>query len=118
MTYTSCHPPHTKNNISLSLAKRIASIVTNNRENQLKKLKEHLLDRKHPHHVIDYSFTKIFQPKFQTENNDSITFIRTYNPNHNINFKKFCICLDKIKNKEPKTYFQKKKVLLLSIINF
>ena len=41
LTYTSCHPPHTKNNISLSLAKRIVSIVTNNRGNRLKELKEH-----------------------------------------------------------------------------
>ena len=65
LTYTSCHPPHTKNNISLSLAKRIVSIVTNNRENRLKELKEHLLDRKHPQYIIDYSFTKIFQPEFK-----------------------------------------------------
>ena len=35
-TYTSCHPPHTKNNISLSLAKRIVSIVNNNRESRLR----------------------------------------------------------------------------------
>ena len=112
LTYTSCHPPHTKNNISLSLAKRIVSIVANNKENRLKELKEHLLDRKHPQHFIDYSFTKIFQPKFQTENNDNITFIRTYNPNHNINLKKFHSCLERIKNKELKTCFQKKQVLL------
>ena len=89
----------------------MVSIVTNNRENWLKKLKEHLLDRKHPQHIIDYSFTKISQPKFQTENNYSITFIRTYNPNHNINFKKFYGCLEKIENKELKNCFQKKKVL-------
>ena len=36
LTYTSCHPPHTKNNISLSLAKRIVSIVNNNRESRLR----------------------------------------------------------------------------------
>ena len=112
LTYTSCHPPHTKNNISLSLAKRVVIIVTGNRENQLKELKEHLLDRKHPQHIIGYSFTKMFQPKFQTENNDRITFIRTYNPKHNINSKKFNSILDKIKNKELKTCFQNKKVLL------
>ena len=106
LIYTSCHPPHTKDNILLSLAKRIVSIITNNRENQLKELKEHLLDKKHSQHIIDYKFTKIFQPKFQTENNDSITFIRTYNPKQNIN------CLNKIKNKELKTRFRKKKVLL------
>ena len=112
LTYTSCHLPHTKNNILLSLAKGIVSIVTNNREKRLKELKEHLLDRRHPQNIIDYSFTKIFQPKFQTENNESITFIRTYNPKHNINFKKFRSCLDKIKIKELKTCFQKKKILL------
>ena len=36
LTHKSCHPPHTKNNLSLSLAKRIVSIVANNRENRLK----------------------------------------------------------------------------------
>ena len=114
LIYKSCHPPHTKDNILLSLAKRIVSIVTNNRENQLKELKEHLLDKKHSQHIIDYSFTKIFQPKFQSENNDSITFIRTYNPKHNVNLKKFHSCQNKIKNKELKTCFQKKKVLLFT----
>ena len=54
----------------------------------------------------------MFQPKFQTENNDSITFIRTYNPKHNINLKKFHSYLDRIKNKKLKTCFQKEKVLL------
>ena len=109
LTYTSCHPPHTKNNISLSLAKRIVSIVTNNRENRLKELKEHLLDRKHPQHVTDYSFTKIFQQNFQAENNNSNTFITTYNPNHNINLKKFHSCLDKIKTKNLKLAFKRKR---------
>ena len=112
LIYTSCHPPHTKNNILLSLAKRIVSIITNIRENRLKELKEHLLGRKNPQHIIDYSFTKIFQPRFQTENNDSITFIRAYNLKHNINFKKIHDCLDKIKNKGLETCFRKKKVLL------
>ena len=65
LTYTSCHPPHTKNNILLSLAERLASIVTNNRKNRLKELKEHVFDRKQTQHIIDYSFTKIFQPKFK-----------------------------------------------------
>ena len=89
LTYTSCHPRNTKNKVSLSLAKRIVSIVSNNKENRLKELKEHLLDRKHPQHIIGYSFTEIYQPKFRNENNDNITFIRTYNANYNINLKKF-----------------------------
>ena len=88
LVYASCHPQNTKNKISLSLAKRTVSIVNNNKENRLKELKEHLLDRKYPQHIIGYSFTEIYQPKFQTENNDNITFIRTYNANYNINLKK------------------------------
>ena len=62
-----------------------------------------------PQHIIDYSFTKIFQPIVRTGNNDSIAFIGTNNPNHNINLKKFHSCLDKIKNKELKICFQSKK---------
>ena len=108
--YKSCHPPHTENNISLSLAKSIVSIVTNNTKNQLKKLKEHLLDTKNPHLNIDYSFTKIFQPKFQTKNNHNNKFIRTCNPNHNINLKKLHSCLDRFKSEEPKTISQKIKI--------
>ena len=34
LTYTSCHPPYTKNNIWLSLAKRIVGIASNNKENR------------------------------------------------------------------------------------
>ena len=113
LTFTSRHPSHIKNNISLSFANHIVSIVTNIGGDRLKELKEHLLDRKHPQHIIDYSFTKIFQPKFQTENSNSITFIRTCNPNHNINLEKHHSCLDKFRNKELNTFFQKKKVLLL-----
>ena len=40
---------------------------TSDRENRLEKLKEHLLDRKHGQHVIDYSFTKIYHPTFQKQ---------------------------------------------------
>ena len=77
----------------------------------LKALKEHLIDRKHPQHIIDCSFTKIFQPKFQTENNDNITLMRTYYPNHKINLQKFRSYLDIIENKELKTCFHMIRVL-------
>ena len=63
--------------VSKTYCKYTSILVTNNRENWLKELKEYLSDRKHPQPIIDYGFTKIFQRKFQTENNDSITFIRT-----------------------------------------
>ena len=46
--YKSCHPPHMKNNIALSLARRIVRIVTDNTNNCLEELKGHLLKRKYP----------------------------------------------------------------------
>ena len=39
--YKSCHPPHTKNNIALSLARRIVRIVIDNANNRLQELKGH-----------------------------------------------------------------------------
>ena len=88
--YKSCHPPHMKNNIALSLARRIVRIVTDNTNNRLQELKGHLLKRKQPEKIIDYSFTKLFQPR-KHENNDKnvITFTRTYNPNRQFSFNKF-----------------------------
>ena len=47
LTYICCHPSHTKNNILLSLAKRIKNIVTNNREKRLSELKKQLIERNH-----------------------------------------------------------------------
>ena len=61
--YKSCHPPHTKNNIALSLARRIVRIVTDNKNNRLQEVKGHLLKKKNKEKVIDSTFTKLFQPK-------------------------------------------------------
>ena len=58
LRYKTCHPLHAKNNIALSLARHIVQIVTDNRNNRLQELKGHLLNRKHPEKIIDYSFTK------------------------------------------------------------
>ena len=79
--YKSCHPPHMKNNIALSLARRIVRVVTDNTNNQLQERKGHLLKRKHPEKIIEYSFTLCV-----------ITFTRTYNPNHQFSFNKFKSC--------------------------
>ena len=111
--YKSCHPPHTKNNIALSLARRIVRIVTDNTNNRLQELKGHLLKRKHPEKIIDYSFTKLFQPR-KHENNDKnvITFTRTYNPNHQFSFNKFKNCIKNTTNRELQKAFNDKKILL------
>ena len=89
LTYSSCHPSHTKNNIALSLAKRIINIVTDNSEKRLSELKKHLIERNHPPEIIDYIFTKCFQPKLDKNKNlEKIIFTRTFNPNHVINLNK------------------------------
>ena len=62
LTYSSCHSSHTKNNIALSLAKRIMNIVTENKEKRLCGLKKLFIERNHSPEIIDYSFTKCFEP--------------------------------------------------------
>ena len=90
LTYSSCHPSQTKNNISLSLAKRIINIVTDNREKRLSELKNHLTERNHPPETVDYTFTKCLQPKLDKNKElEKIVFTRTFNPNHVINSNKF-----------------------------
>ena len=50
-------------NIALSLVKRIINFVTDNRETRFSELKKHLIERNHLTEIIDYAFTKSFQPK-------------------------------------------------------
>ena len=113
LTYSSCHPSHTKNNIALSLAKRIISIVTDNREKRLSELKKHLIERNYPPETIDYTFTKCFQPKLDKNKDlEKIIFTRTFNPNHVINLNKFTRSLENIRSNELKQCFQNKTVQL------
>ena len=81
LTFSSCYPSHAKNNIGLSLAKRIIYIVTNNGENSFSELKRHLIERNHPPEIIDY--TKCFRPKLD-KNKDlwKIIFTRSFNSAH------------------------------------
>ena len=110
LKYNSCHPSHTKNNISLSLARRIIRIVTDNSDYRLEELRQNLLKRNHPQKIINYSFTKSFQPKNnKEENKEIITFIRTY---HNFNYNRFNNCLNNINNRGLRETFSNKKILL------
>ena len=113
LAYSSCHPSHTKNNVALSLAKRIISIVTDNREKRLSELKNNRIERNHPPEIMDYTFTKCFQPK-QDKNKDfeKIIFTRTFNPNNVINLNKLTRSLENIRSNELKQCFQNKTVQL------
>ena len=96
LTCSSCQPSHTKNNIALSLANRIINIVTDNREKRL----------------IDYTFTKCFQPKLDKNKDlEKIIFTRT-NPDHVINLNKFTRSLENIRSNELTQCFQNETVQL------
>ena len=58
-----------KINIALSLARFIVRIVTDNKNNRLKELNGHLLKRKLPKKLIDYSFKKLFHPRKRESDN-------------------------------------------------
>ena len=95
------------------MARRIIRIVTDNRDYKLEELRQNLLKRNHPEKIINYSFTKSFQPKNnKEENKEIITFTRTYNPNHNFKYNRFNNCLNNINNCELGESFSNKKVLL------
>ena len=91
LDYRSCHPRHTKNNVPFTLARRICTIVIDNklRHKRLEELKQFLLDRSYPRQVIDIGINKARgmdikdlrspKPKNDTEN---LSFITTHNPNH------------------------------------
>ena len=103
LIYSSCHPSDTKNNIALSLAKRIINIVTDNREIRLSELKKHVIERNRPPETIDYTFTKCFQPKFDKNKDlEKFFFTRTFNPNHVIDLNKFARSLENIRSNELK----------------
>ena len=97
LTYSSCHPSQTKNNIAPFLAKRTINIVTNNREKRLRELEIHLIERNHAPEIIDHTFTKCFQLKLD-KNKDlaKIVFTRTFNSNHFINWNKVTGSLETI----------------------
>ena len=99
LNYNSCHPSHTKNNIALSLAKRIINIVTDNREKRLSKLKNTFLKE----------ITKIRQKQgFRKKT----FFTRTFNPNHVISLNKLTLSLENIRSNGLKQCFQNKTVQL------
>ena len=109
LTYSSCHPSHTKNNIALSLAKRIINIVTDNRETRLSELKKHLIEWNHPPETMNYTFTKCFQPKLDKNKDlEKTIFTRPFNPNHVINLDKLTYSPENIRSNELKQCFQNK----------
>ena len=83
VTFTKLSPTAHEQQIALLLARRIARVNADNKNNKLQKLKYYLLNRKHSEKITDYSIKKLFQSRKQKSNDKNvITFTRTYNPNY------------------------------------
>ena len=78
--FDSCHPLHTRNNIALSLAKRIIRISSNNRDARLDELIMNLMSRGHQKKNILVAFSKVFSPMQKPVEGDPIVFTTTHNP--------------------------------------
>ena len=80
---------------------------------RLSELKKHLIERNHSPEIIDYTFTKCFQPKLNKKKDvEKVIFTRAFNPNHVINLNKLTRSLENIKSNELKQCFQNKTVQL------
>ena len=96
--------------MSLSLVKLIVRIVTNNKNNRLQELKDHLPKRKHPEKIIHYSLTKLFElEKHESNDKNVITFFKYYNHNHQFSFKGFTNCTKNTASGELQKAFNVKK---------
>ena len=80
LNYESCHPSHTRNNIALSLARRIVRITSGDPGQRLAELKHNLIKRGHPVRNIDEAFARIFSPRVSDKSSEAIVFSCTHNP--------------------------------------
>ena len=61
LLYTSCHPKHTRNSIPYNLARRLKTIVSENRvlDQRLNELKNYLRKRKYPLKLVEDAVEKV-----------------------------------------------------------
>ena len=112
--YSSCHPKHTRNNIALSLARRIVKMVSVSAEQQgarVDELKSHLIRRDFPESVIEETLSKVYSPPTAPKIDDPIVFNQVYNPNHKINLNRITKCLDDLTQIPMMQAFRNKKPL-------
>lgn len=112
LNYHSCHPKHTRDNIALSLAKRIVRIVSLDRDTRLEELKEHLFLCGHPEKTINYAFSKVYNVKEASEGNHAICFTSTHNPSRLYNSRTIKNILTGVKSDSMKKAFSDHAVIL------
>ena len=108
LKFNSCHPRHTINNLAGSLARRIINIISNNREQQLNELSDHMLARGHPRENIVRSISNTMVPPPQPHSGEPIVFTRTHSPRLVIDERLFRESLLLLQNQEMKKAFHKK----------
>ena len=109
LNYSSCHPRHTRDNIALSLAKRIVRIVSEDRDKRLRELHNHLIARDYPASSISYS--RVFSPK-REQSEKFVVFTSTFNPCLVFDKNVIRSCLDNLKTPDMKQVFDQTKVIM------
>ncbi len=112
LNYHSCHPKHTRDNIALSLAKRIVRIVSLDIDARLEELKGHLLLCNHPEKNINYAFSKIYDTKEAPEGDVPLVFTSTHNPSHIFDSRIIKNILQDVRGVEMKKAFNNHRVVL------
>ena len=112
LAYTSCHPSHTKDNIALSLAKRIIRISTEDPHTRLDELKHNLMLRGHPEQKIIQAFSKVYSPQRRDKSGDNIVFSHTHNPSQSFVRKQITDSLKEVKSDSMKKTFGNCRVIV------
>lgn len=121
LLYTSCHPKHTRNNIPYSLARRIRTIVSDDKtlNARMEELFHSLIKRGYPAAVIKDAILKASNldrasilSMNKKDNNEVVPYVSTYNPNNPEIFKDIRTSLPVLYRSET----MKKVVLNKSII--
>ena len=110
--YGSCHPLHTKDNIALSLAKRIVRITSGDPGPRLAELKNNLIIRGHPHQKIDDAFARTYSPPSQDKSGDMIVFTCTHNPAQWFDRTQITHALDNLTGDSMKATFKDCRVVI------
>ena len=88
-------------------------VLSKKSKKRLSEPKKHLTERNHQPEIIDYTFTKCFEPKLdKKEDLEKIILSRTFKPNYIINLNKLSRSLENIRRNELKQCLSNKVVQL------
>ena len=110
--YSSCHPRPTRDNIALSLAKRIVKISSHNRDVRLDELMQNLMARGHPRDRILEKFGEVFSPSMRPKlEEETMVFTMTHNPSIGYPKSKIRTILQDIQGDTMKRVFKNTRVV-------